>query len=279
MRRASRRTLAGAVAAALVVLGSAAARAENDDATRTLAAARAAVADLRLDTALALVTPLLSAPDARTRVDALAVSAVARLLSGDTTNGGADVALLYAIAPAYSLEDPSLPPRVTRVFEGEAARPHARAITIAVRPDDSDPGGFRFSTSLRADRVALACRPSPAAAYRPVATAAEISGTFRVKLPTLHPHECYATALDADGLPLGALGARAAPFSLAPHPLVPVRSEHGDGVLTKWWFWGSIGVVVAAAAVTTVVAIESRSQSSPPPADITVPAHGASLSW
>ena len=279
MRRASRRTLAGAAAAALVLLGSAAADAETDDAARTLAAARAAVADLRLDAALALVAPLVSTPDPRTRVDALAVSAVARLLSGDTTNGGADVAILYAIAPAFSLDDPSLPPRVTRLFEAEAARPHARAITIAVRPDDSDPGAFRFSTSLRADRVALACRPSSTAAYRPVAAAPELSGSFRVKLPTLHPHDCYATALDADGLPLGALGARGAPFSLAPHLLATSRSGHGEGVLSKWWFWGSIGVVVAAAAIATVVVVESRSQSSPPPADITVPAHGASLSW
>jgi hypothetical protein len=280
MRRASRRTLAGAAAGAFLSLGSAAAHAESENVGRTLAEARAAVADLRLDAALALVAPLRASPDPRTRVDALAVSAVARLLSGDTTNGAADVASLYAIAPAYALEDPSLPPRVTRAFEAEAAKPHERAITLAVRPDESDAGAFRISTSLRADRIALACRTSSGPAYQAVASVADASGAFRFQLPTLRPYDCYAAALDADGLPLGALGTREAPFPLSPHVLLaPIGAVHGESLASKWWFWSSIGAVVVAAAVTTVVVLESRSQSSPPPADITVPAHGASVSW
>lgn len=283
MRRASRRTLAGPAAALLGSLfihatnAPNAAGAETDDAGRALAAARAAVADLRLDAALGLVAPLVVSPDPRTRVDALAVSAVAHLLSGDTANGRADVAILYAIAPAYEIEDPSLPPRVTRVFEAEAARAHPRALSIAVRPDPSDAGAFRVSTSLLAARVPLACRLAAGSAYIPLATLKEPAGSFRIQLPTLRPYECYATALDADGLPLGALGSRAAPFLLKPHPIA--AAEHGGGVVSKWWFWSSVVVVAAAAAVTTVVVVESRAQSSPPPADITVPAHGASVSW
>jgi hypothetical protein len=248
-----------------------------------LVKAKGALDELRLDDAVALAAPLTASPDEPTRMRALALCAEAHLLAGRLAEGEAEVRQLYALAPGFALDDPSLPPRVTRVFEAEGAKPHPRAATLRARPDAGDAGAFALvARGVSPDRVSLACRPSAAAPYAPVATTAR-DGAHRFELPTLAAHACYAIALDAAGVPLGSLGSAREPFSLSPHAVAPPRpagEPHAD-LTSRWWFWAAIGGVVIGAAATTAVVVASRSRGSttPPPADLTVQAKGALVSW
>ena len=145
-----------------------------------------------------------------------------RLLVGRTAEGREAVAALYEIAPAFLLDDASMPPRVTRVFETEAAQPrtargHARHPPRA-RRDRTGP--LRISADRPAHGIDLACSSTTPPSFSPIAVTTR-DGAFRFKLPTLAAHRCYAIARDADGLPLGRLGSGALPISVVPPPPPP----------------------------------------------------------
>jgi hypothetical protein len=246
------------------------------DGPTAVAQARSAVEDQRYDDALALLAPQLSSPSRRMRAAALEITAVVRLLVGRTAEGREAVAALYEMAPAFQLDDPSLPPRVTRVFEAEAAVPHAHAVTLAIRPAPAaiERGSFEISASRPAGGVDLACRPASqkAASFAPIAVTAA-GGGFRFKLPTIAPYGCYAIARDADGLPLGRLGSAAHPVDVTPPPAPPPAAP----LYTRWWVWTGAGAVAAAVALGVIFGTQTR--PAPPAADITIKPQQAVFSW
>lgn len=70
--------------------------------------------------------------------------------------------------------------------------------------------------------------------------------------------EYYLEALDAQGLPLAALGDVAAPLRIT----VPQPGE--AGVLEEWWFWTILGAVVVGGVVAGIVIADQLGASSPP---------------
>jgi hypothetical protein len=231
------------------------------------------VEDQRYDDALSLLSPLLASPSRGTRAAALEITAVVRLLVGKTAEGREAVASLYEMAPAFQLDDPSLPPRVTRVFEAEAAAPHARAVTLAIRASADERGVFEISASQPASTIDLACAAAKPASFATVAVA-RAAGGFRFRLPTLAAHRCYAIARDADALPLGRLGSAAHPVDVVVPPAAPPPPLY-----TRWWLWTTVGVVAAAAVVAGVAATVAQQPPSAPPADITLRPQHAVISW
>ncbi|MFO0588475.1 MAG: hypothetical protein U0441_13085 [Polyangiaceae bacterium] len=244
----------------------------TDDPAKAIAEARRAVEDQRYDDALALLSPLLSSRSRGSRAAALEITAVVRLLVGKAEEGREAVASLYEMAPAFQLDDPSLPPRVTRVFEAEAAIPHARAVTLAIRPAEKERGLFEITTTQPAASIDLACASSKTAPLTPVAVT-RITNGFHFRLPTLTAHRCFAIARDADALPLGRLGSATAPVNVAVPPPPPETP-----IYARWWLWTGIAAV-AAAAVVTGVAIGTSAPGAPPAADLTLRPQQAVLSW
>jgi hypothetical protein len=229
-------------------------------------AARGALEDLRFDDAMHLVQPLLASPDARRRLEALEITAVAHLVLGHPEEGRRAVAALYEIAPGFVLTDPSLPPRVTAVFAAEAARPHRRGVTPSVRPRTA----AEFDLVVGgAPRVELTCRSTTRGSFAPIATRL-INGNHRFHLPSSGVHRCYAVALDEAGLPLGRLGSAKDPVELRP------AATASPALTARWWFWAGLGAVAVATAVVVIVATQPE-QANPPPADITVSAK--SVRW
>lgn len=239
------------------------------DGKQAIADARRAVEDQRYEDALASLAPQLSSASRATRAAALEITAIVRLLLGRQAEGREAVSALYELAPGFALEDPSLPPRVTRVFDAEAALPHGRSVTMAIRPADGERGLFEVSVTQPAGSIDLACSAAKPPAYAPVAVKKSDVG-LRFRLPTLAAHRCFAIARDAAGLPLGRLGSASRPVDVTPPP--PAAP-----LATRWWLWTAIGVV-AAALVTGVVAVTQQPQR-PPEADLTVRPQRAVLSW
>lgn len=244
------------------------------DAATAIAEARRAVEDQKYDEALALLSPLLASSSRSTRASALEITAVVRLLVGKAAEGREAVVALYEMAPAWKLDDPSLPPRVTRVFDAEAALPHARAVTLAIRASEAERGVFELSTSQPATTVDLACTAAQPASFAPIAvTRAPGGGGFRFRVPTLAAHRCFAVARDADALPLGRLGSAAHPVDVTVPPLAPPPPLY-----TRWWLWTTVAVV-AGAAVVAGVAAASQQPSGPPQADLTLRPQQAVFAW
>jgi hypothetical protein len=227
-----------------------------------LAAARRAVEELRYDDASASVTGI--GPDAppKQRVQALELRAAILLIRGRTAVAQPLLEELFFLAPAFRLSDPSLPPRVTKMFEEEAARPHKRGVVLELEPVGTDLRRFALRAGGATRRVTLACRVGDRAPYLPMATRLE-QGRAAFRLPNEGVFHCHAVAFDRDGLPLGRFGTARAPFVLRSRspPVVPALTE-------RWWFWTAVsGVVVSAVVVSAVVL---TAQDSPPDADITV---------
>jgi hypothetical protein len=243
---------------------------EKESAATAVSQARRAVEEQRYDEALALLAPDLSSPSRSVRAEALQIAAVVRLLVGEAARGAETVATLYELAPAFRLDDPSLPPRVTDVFEAEAARPHARSVTLAIRPSATERGVFDLSAPEPASRIDLACSPGASPSFAPVTVTRERGG-FSFRLPLIAPHRCHALARDADGLPVGRLGSASRPVNLAPPPAT-------TPLVKQWWLWTSVGVAVAAVAVGAAVAAKETS-SRPPAADLTLRPQRAIFAW
>src|SRR5262245_24010428 len=87
---------------ACLLLGTAAAHAQPADAEETLTRARAALEAHKYHDAISLVAPLRKGADPRSKIEALEVTAIAEIESGQTSAGSATVAELYTIAPGFA---------------------------------------------------------------------------------------------------------------------------------------------------------------------------------
>ena len=256
------------------------------DAATTIAEARRAIEDQQYNEALALLSPILASSSRGTRASALELTAVVRLLVGKAAEGREAVVALYEMAPAFQLDDPSLPPRVTRVFDTEAALPHAHAVTLAIRASEAERGVFDLSTSQPATTIDLACTAAKSTSFTPIAvtragsapgssssSSSSSSSGFRFRVSTLAAHRCYAVARDADALPLGRLGSAAHPVDVVVPPVAPPPALY-----TRWWLWTTVAVV-AGAAVVAGVAAASQKPAGPPTADLTLRPQRAVFAW
>jgi hypothetical protein len=227
-------------------------------------AARAALEDLRYDDAIADVRPLLKG-NPRWRVPALEITAVAELILGHTTEAKTRISELYALAPSFALADPSLPPRVTGVFDAEAAQPHPRAVLLQLRADSVDRQGFDVVAGGETASVHLACRRDRLEPFVPFPTTAR-GELYHFRVPTGRTYQCFAVALDKDDLPLGRLGREASPFNAVPRP-----KPTDPPVYKRWYFWAIMLGAATTAGVTAGVIVQ-RSQANPPAptSDLTV---------
>lgn len=241
----------------------------GEDGATAISAARRAVEEQRYEEALALLAAHVASPSRPTRAAALEVTAIVRLLLGRQAEGREAVAALYELAPGFELDDPSLPPRVTSVFATEAALPHGRSVTMAIRPADGERGLFEVSVTAPAAAIDLACSATSPPSFAPVSVKTSASG-FRFRLPTLAAHRCYAIARDGGGLPLGRLGSAARPVDVVPPPPPPPLA-------TRWWVWTAAAVIVT--AVTAGVIAATQQPRDPPAADITIRPQHVVLSW
>lgn len=234
--------------------------------------ARRALEELRYEDALRLSRAV--APDAPgpLRMAAFEIRGIVHLIQGDGALAQPLLAELYANAPAFLLDDPSLPPRVTRMFDEEANRPHARAVTPQIKPRGDDLRAFTLVAGGETAEVALFCRTKRDGPPTQVQTRFE-AGQADFRLPASGRFYCHALAVDAEGLPLGRLGTPDAPAIIAsrmpPSPLPPPVTE-------KWWFWTSIGggVVVAGGAIAAAVLLSQRTDAPAAELDVTLSAQG-----
>jgi hypothetical protein len=272
-------------------MGARAERAFADDDTTTLAQARTAREELRYDDALSLVRPLLDSSSPRRREAALEIAATTLLLEGSQTEGRAMLHSLYELAPAFALEDPSLPPRVTSAFAEEARAPHARAVSLTVRGDAKHPAEASIVASGDLARVALSCAPfqgrlgseattPPRTALAPVDVSRATPRSFHFRLPTVGRYQCAALGFDPEDLPLARLGSESAPVLVEP-PVAPSPAQPASrSIASRWWFWTGIGALVAAGTVVAVfVAARPTSNvtATTPAADVIVQSHPNSV--
>jgi hypothetical protein len=288
MQRASVRWQVAGFAAAFVLpaiaLPSRAAAANDVVDTDPLVRARVALDDLRIDEAMRIARPLTNDPRPKVRARALEVLALAHLVSGRNAEGKVEIAELYELAPAFVQTDPSLPPHVTRLFDEEAARPHARAAPLSLRANGAsvDPAAFQLLTHAEVAHLELSCKPTSGGPFQPVPTKPE-GAAYTFRLPTVAPHLCYATAVDIDELPLGRLGTMTQPVLVQPQlrdapPAPPPASSAGSTIFTKWWFWTAVGVVVVGTTAAVFVATSNSSPSQSPPRRFG-PGGGWALAW
>jgi hypothetical protein len=273
--------LACACACAFVAWPGAARGDERGD-SETLARARAAIESVDYDAALALVRPLLASPTARVRASALEITAVANLLTGHQVAGRQALEGLYTLAPAFLLDDPTLPPRVTSEFEAAGARPRARAVTPIVQPVLGDPAAFELRSAGATRSVAVACRTSAGEPFVAVETT-PTSGGWRFELPRSAPTTCHAVALDEEGVAIGRLGTARSPFELRPQASTvsraAERTSSGGPVTTRWWFWSGVVAVVVAGATLTFVATRPA-EPALPRSEVTISAlRSAAIAW
>jgi hypothetical protein len=230
-----------------------------------VADARTALEERRYKDALALVSSLRTAREARWRADALEISAIAQLMSGQSAAGQKTVEELFALEPGFVLNDPSLPSSVTSVFQAESARPHPRQVTLRIAPAPVS-RTLEVATSGNVADVRIACRERGAKAFVPVAATRE-GAAFRVRLSSTQRHDCFALALDADDLPVGRLGSRTEPIEVIPpapppalartaatEPQTRAPGRPSTPLTGRWWFWAAIGVVTVVGVTSVVVA-------------------------
>jgi hypothetical protein len=229
--------------------------------------ARKALEQLDTERALALVAVVGPEASPALRTQAFEIAATVHLIDGRAAAAQPLLEELYFLAPAFLLDDPSLPPRVTKMFDEEAARPHTRAVKLDLRPADDDLRGFVIGAAGATARVDMACRAAQSGAFLPVQTQFA-DGKARARLPSEGMFQCHAIAADRDGLPLGRLGTAKAPLPLASRK--PPPPPPPEPVWKRWYFWTGIGGAVATGIVVTAV-LASRKQELPA-ADITVDA-------
>ena len=284
---ASRLAVPLVIAAFLALPAPARGDAGSEADARSVARARAAIEAVDYDAALSAVRPLLGSPTAWVRASALEITAVADLLGGRLADGRHALEQLYTLAPAFLLDDPTLPPRVTSEFEAAAARPSPRAVTPILRPVEGEALRFELRPGGATRRVTVACRNSDGEPFVALATN-EVAGAWRFDLPRASPASCCAVALDEEGLAIGRLGTTKSPFDVRPHPSSRASSRasasappsEGHAVTTRWWFWTGVAVVVIAGAAITYVATRPEGSSTLPRSEVTISAlKGATISW
>jgi len=216
----------------------------------TVEAARVALEEQRYDDARALVHDELARPETARRAPALEVMAISYLLEGKEAEAMPFLRALYELAPAFQLSDPSLPPRVMQPFSEEAARPHVASVAIVTRPGE-DGSDYVLEVSRPIDRVAMSCRTGGSGPFAAVSLGSVGPRRYRFKLPTASVHACFATASDADGLPMGRLGTADSPVEL--RAALPAAKR---GLFAQWWFWTIVGAAVAGG--TAAIYAETR---------------------
>ncbi len=230
----------------------------------TLRKARKARESGAWEQALALVEKIPASASALIYVQALEIAATIHLFENRVSLALPLLRQLYDRAPGFELDDPSLPPKVTRRFEQQAARPHTRLVSPELKPVSSDLRGFDVIAVGDTAAVDVSCR-SGTGPFLPI-TASYSKGRARFRLPSQERYQCYAVARDADGLPLGRLASPEAPLFLrARQPPLP----DSPPVTDQWWFWTAIGGAVVTAVVVIAVA-GTASEPSSPEADLTV---------
>ena len=237
-------------------------KASPEEYPRLLREARQAIEQLRYDDALALVAATGSDAPPNLRVEALEISATVHLISGRAALAQPLLQELYFLAPAFRLNDASLPPRVTKMFSEEAARPHTRAVEMKLDEWGEDPRNYRISAGGASHSVSLACRAGASGAFAPLQSKL-IAGHAHFRLPNAGSFECHGVAVDEDGLALGRFGS-----SNAPHRITTRVPGDDESIAEKWWFWTTIGGVVTASIVATVVL--TSQEPDIPPTELTV---------
>ena len=223
------------------------------DEVDVFASSRTALDEQRYDDARMLVKEDLASPRGARRAPALEITATAYLLEGRAAEGEPYVHALYELAPAFRLEDPALPPRVTASFAAEAGRFHGRRVPLAFRRDGL---GWLLESAQQNARLEVDCRPrtaGPNNAFEPLRL---VHGHF--DLPGNHASACVALAFDEEGLALGRLGSKEAPVILEPKP-----SQTSTGVLGRWWFWTAVGAAVVGGIVLGVVETRTKEVTAP----------------
>jgi hypothetical protein len=232
------------------------------------ASARTALEEQRYADALAMVRPDFESPDLARRAEAFEIAAIALLLDARPAEAALYLHALFEIAPGFRLADPSLPPRVTAPFEAEAARPHERAISLAI--EAGEPGaGYAIKLSRAAPLVLVHCRPSDAGEYVTVPVTTTTPTRPRFQLPSNGAYGCFAEAAETPTITLGRLGSREHPIVVRPQPPRPAES-----LTSQWWFWTAAGAVVLAGAGLTAYLVSAQSPQDPPRAELTVRAQG-----
>lgn len=267
------------------------------DPARALAEARAALEEQRYGEALGRARAALAAPSvsARERAAALEITAVVYLIEGRPAEARAPLFELYSLAPAFQLEDPSLPPRVTEAFEAEAKLRRARAVEVSL----GRPGRVRAGSAVEivaggeTASVKLECRRALSGPFAPVPVTTEgdrhrvsvdawARGAPKAAVASAVRY-CHAVALDVEGLPIGRLGTKAAPFEVRPAPAIegpsaPPRGPQAAPITSAWWFWASVAGVVVAGATVAIVAAQPG-DPAPPVADVTATAKVMAWTW
>ena len=229
---------------------------------RVLQEARRAIEDIRYPRALSLLKSIGDDAPVSVRVEALELTATVHLIAGRAAVAQPLLEELYFLAPAFELNDRSLGPRVTKMFEEEAARPHKRAVSLKLREHGDDERDWVLLAGGATKRVDLACRSGANGSFAPL-TAKMVKTDARFRLPNVGTFHCHAIALDGDGLPLGR-------FGNAERPQVITTTERGTSLVESPWFWVGLGggVVVAVAGIVTAVVLTRPADV--PDADVTV---------
>jgi hypothetical protein len=247
--------------------------------------ARAAVEGQRYAEALERARAILAAPgaSARRRAEALEITAIVYLIEGRASEARTPLFELYSLAPAFVLEDPSLPPRVTEAFEAEAKIRRARAVDVTLRPapKPSRELAMELVSGGETASVKLECRRGLSGSYAPVPVTSEgdrhsFQSPFAVSY-------CHAVALDVEGLPIGRLGTKAAPFEVRPRAAAPRSSmsaapPDARPITSAWWFWAGLATILAAGATAAIVAAQPG-DPAPPVADVTATAKATVWTW
>jgi len=244
-------------------------KAPAEEHPRLIGEARAAVEELRYADALALLESIGPSDVAAIRAQTLEIAAVVHLIEGRSAKAQPLLEELYFMAPALLLDDPSLPPRVTKMFDEEASRPHKRAVELQLRPWGDDRRAFELTAGGATVRVDLACRGGAAGPLMPVQTTL-VAGKARFRLPNLGRYGCHAVAVDRDGLPLGRFGTPAALAIVTsrPPPARPLPAPPAPAFYETWWFWTIAGSVVAGGVIATVVGLSDEQEV--PDAEVSV---------
>ena len=118
-------------------------------------------------------------------------------------------------------------------------------------------------------RVAVSCRALHGTEFGKVVVALVTPKRARFSLPTVSPYQCFAVASDEDELPLGLLGSAKGPVDVKPLPPKPAPT-----LLSRWWFWSSVGAVVAGGTALALIETQQQPGKTLPHADVTVTPSG-----
>ena len=250
--------------------------------------ARKALEELRYEDALGWVRAVPATAPPTLRMQALEVAATVHLVIGRTALAQPLLEELYHLAPGFVLDDPALPPRVTKLFDEEAARPHRRSVRLRLGQHRGDMLGHLVTTRERPHAIRVSCRSGakapfvhvrgrwlggrvlPAAKMNPGSSGPTSARRWFFRLPARSAFACHAVALDRDGLPLGRLGTARAPLILRPGKPPP------PPVYKRWYFWTGLSAAVVGGVVAAVV-VSTNDEPVPPTSELTVSATPGSL--